>query len=216
MCHSAATFGWLCVETPCGCLGIRRSMAATFWWLCVETLLQRPAARCFWQPPSGGCVLKQRGGGSLLYAALAATFGWLCVETPCGCLGIRRSMAATFWWLCVETLLQRPAARCFWQPPSGGCVLKQRGGGSLLYAALAATFGWLCVETPCPQAAMPCAIRQPPSGGCVLKRYRWARWHYWALQPPSGGCVLKRYRWARWHYWALQPPSGGCVLKPAD
>ena len=58
--ESAATFGWLCVETV---NIVSRALvemgAATFGWLCVETLCQRRYRRLL----------------------LAATFGWLCVET---------------------------------------------------------------------------------------------------------------------------------------
>ena len=54
------------------------------------------------------------------------------------------------------------------QPPSGGCVLKQK-----------------CNET------YQISGKQPPSGGCVLKLF-WCFLHLHGLpQPPSGGCVLK-------------------------
>ena len=36
------------------------SLAATFGWLCVETYSSsNRLISSFWQPPSGGCVLKQ-------------------------------------------------------------------------------------------------------------------------------------------------------------
>ena len=54
------------------------------------------------------------------------------------------------------------------QPPSGGCVLKQ-----------------LQVEE------YPSNNPQPPSGGCVLKLIGIDGKPSNALQPPSGGCVLK-------------------------
>ena len=61
----------------------------------------------FWQPPSGGCVLKPLvglGGGTL---NVAATFGWLCVETTKQILTKWEFPAATFGWLCVETPFKR-------------------------------------------------------------------------------------------------------------
>ena len=57
---SAATFGWLCVETPAVVNGINAAVtAATFGWLCVETTqrLKEETIQAE-QPPSGGCVLK--------------------------------------------------------------------------------------------------------------------------------------------------------------
>ena len=56
---SAATFGWLCVETTAWRSISIVSFAATFGWLCVETVLVKVGFKI----------------------ALAATFGWLCVET---------------------------------------------------------------------------------------------------------------------------------------
>ena len=56
---------------------------------------------------------------------LAATFGWLCVETIFTKLELVEMMAATFGWLCVETLARNHNYGLDWQPPSGGCVLKQ-------------------------------------------------------------------------------------------
>ena len=58
--YSAATFGWLCVETLEYCI--------LSWYL-------------YLQPPSGGCVLKPTGVWFDIISLLAATFGWLCVET---------------------------------------------------------------------------------------------------------------------------------------
>ena len=54
------------------------------------------------------------------------------------------------------------------QPPSGGCVLKQRFAPKLYQFLI-----------------------QPPSGGCVLKQ-EVVEVQAVAHQPPSGGCVLKR------------------------
>ena len=56
----AATFGWLCVETPMLLSMVKNFDAATFGWLCVETdgvALLRTNREA--QPPSGGCVLKR-------------------------------------------------------------------------------------------------------------------------------------------------------------
>ena len=57
-----------------------------------------------------------------------------------------------------------------YQPPSGGCVLKQSSIGNHLLA-----------------------FRQPPSGGCVLKLYTFHFLNIIFIQPPSGGCVLKHF-----------------------
>ena len=57
--NTAATFGWLCVETMLKLLLLSLLRAATFGWLCVETSSSfKPIMSCG-----------------------AATFGWLCVET---------------------------------------------------------------------------------------------------------------------------------------
>ena len=54
---------------------------AAFGRLCVETGESSPYTDSWYQPPSGGCVLKH-GGESLQGAiALPAAFGRLCVET---------------------------------------------------------------------------------------------------------------------------------------
>ena len=62
----------------------------------------------------------------------------------------------------------------YFQPPSGGCVLK-----------LAFFLVSLDIQS------------QPPSGGCVLK----LKIHLYLLlltsQPPSGGCVLKPFLMVR-------------------
>ena len=80
--EDAATFGWLCVETPSLRVNRKGSVAATFGWLCVETR-------------SSICFLTSLG---------AATFGWLCVETAGIQYGFNEGEAATFGWLCVETV----------------------------------------------------------------------------------------------------------------
>ena len=55
----AATFGWLCVETFDNDFGNSFDNAATFGWLCVETSNKFVPREKPSQPPSGGCVLKQ-------------------------------------------------------------------------------------------------------------------------------------------------------------
>ena len=55
-----------------------------------------------------------------------------------------------------------------YQPPSGGCVLKQL-----------------------PDKEHTWADCQPPSGGCVLKPALLPAYGNPVAQPPSGGCVLK-------------------------
>ena len=59
MMEGAATFGWLCVETLLELSLKSMTYAATFGWLCVETQSQQYWLLKLWQPPSGGCVLKQ-------------------------------------------------------------------------------------------------------------------------------------------------------------
>ena len=76
------------------------------------------------QPPSGGCVLKPTIPPTNACAA-AATFGWLCVETNQQRTYKGLHYAATFGWLCVETFYSdTERLETWWQPPSGGCVLK--------------------------------------------------------------------------------------------
>ena len=76
-----------------------------------------------------------------------------------------------------------------YQPPSGGCVLKQ----SLRSGSWRAAF-------------------QPPSGGCVLKHQSPAAARFRGCQPPSGGCVLKPLDFLRFVF-ALEPAAFGrlCV-----
>ena len=75
------------------------------------------------------------------------------------------------------------------QPPSGGCVLKQ-----------AQSELFVDIED------------QPPSGGCVLKPIRAKSLPTCVDQPPSGGCVLKLARCCR-PYWGRLPAAFGrlCV-----
>ena len=88
---------------------------------------------CFWivattfQPPSGGCVLKQSDDLKKSVKDKPAAFGRLCVETIK--YGFSQSQQS--------------------QPPSGGCVLKQDMHVWLKWSENPAAFGRLCVETPC-------------------------------------------------------------------
>ena len=77
------------------------------------------------------------------------------------------------------------------QPPSGGCVLKQRSVGKVQLKTCAAAFGRLCVETMLLCRHSKRCLQQPPSGGCVLKHLLKRLNHQSREQPPSGGCVLK-------------------------
>ena len=82
---------------------MRTRTAATFGWLCVETYYPYLYGRLVKkQPPSGGCVLKQQVAHAFYGDYAAATFGWLCVETLEAKQG-EMLKAATFGWLCVET-----------------------------------------------------------------------------------------------------------------
>ena len=56
-----------------------------------------------YQPPSGGCVLKQLRHGNHMDVQLAAAFGRLCVETMKQNIIIVLLTAAAFGRLCVET-----------------------------------------------------------------------------------------------------------------
>ena len=120
------------------------------------------------QPPSGGCVLKPGRSCRTVGHIRPAAFRRLCVETLLGdfmssvvepaafrrlCVETvhqqppsTRGNPAAFRRLCVETAIPSQGCRTMPQPPSGGCVLKQRRqvGGNIRRF-------------------------QPPSGGCVLK-----------------------------------------------
>ena len=163
--------------------------AAAFRRLCVETGRLCGGHGQTHQPPSGGCVLKHSGRYALEYLR-AAAFRRLCVETRLlgfGQLGFgpaafRRLCVETrllgfgqlgfgpaaFRRLCVETLSPIRPQAVSWQPPSGGCVLKQNGLDSVSPTYGTAAFRRLCVETSTPSASSE-PSNQPPSGGCVLK-----------------------------------------------
>ena len=143
------------------------------------------------QPPSGGCVLKQRrersharryrqppSGGCVLKPHTAPKYDDLTKQPPSGGCVLKRAgntcalcawrAAAAFGRLCVETLARWGGrARCR-QPPSGGCVLKPQLGRHRRMRRRAAAFGRLCVETLLVMF-MVFSLEQPPSGGCVLK-----------------------------------------------
>ena len=103
----------------------------------------------------------------------------------------------------------------FFQPPSGGCVLKPRSSRTRRQGRQPAAFRRLCVETTLPCKSACGCLAQPPSGGCVLKRKRVPEFCIFTNQPPSGGCVLKLGLSMMCLITYFQPPSGGCVLKPA-
>ena len=76
------------------------------------------------QPPSGGCVLKQRFIGADGHKEDPAAFRRLCVETNAVLTACCGSRPAAFRRLCVETRLAYAQNGGIVQPPSGGCVLK--------------------------------------------------------------------------------------------
>ena len=102
----------------------------------------------YFQPPSGGCVLKRQAVAAVVRQVAPAAFRRLCVETPLRTYFHARTNPAAFRRLCVETVHnQFEHYTRLRQPPSGGCVLKLvHHQGNLL------------------------KLRQPPSGGCVLKQ----------------------------------------------
>ena len=78
-----------------------------------------------WQPPSGGCVLKQNKRINFIGSMLAATFGWLCIETKTSKIIHAVEPAATFGWLCVETTTNKEiASNTARQLPLGSYLLK--------------------------------------------------------------------------------------------
>ena len=123
---SAATFGWLCVETWLAIIWLPRIVAATFGWLCVETP-SSPATALLTceQPPSGGCVLKP-----FFITVIVNVYQ----QPPSGGCVLKHPHVAIIRWRGV-------------QPPSGGCVLKHPTLKTYVVCKVAATFGWLCVET---------------------------------------------------------------------
>ena len=128
-------------------------------------------------------------------------------------MGFHKSRPAAFGRLCVETNSLIRASQNSTQPPSGGCVLKQRNRANRASGNQPAAFGRLCVETWVVKQTKITPPLQPPSGGCVLKPARSQSRICCKSQPPSGGCVLKLKMETRTYCEYLQPPSGGCVLK---
>ena len=149
---------------------LKLSAPAAFRRLCVETSMtmlsnpiisnQPPSGGCvlklsgvyqfhqqYHQPPSGGCVLKHQDRNLSVCSTSPAAFRRLCVETH------RKAhkhahlpSPAAFRRLCVETVPTNIGTFRFFQPPSGGCVLKRLVADDNVYCC-----------------------HQPPSGGCVLK-----------------------------------------------
>ena len=164
---------------------------AAFGRLCVETkTVLRSAVKRYFQPPSGGCVLKR-----LSKLWLSPNF----IQPPSGGCVLKLYLIPILYLL----LCQPPSGGCVlkqrlrvraddaqYQPPSGGCVLKQTRGFWAKSLALPAAFGRLCVETWFAYLVWA-ETHQPPSGGCVLKHAREQAHDGQAYQPPSGGCVLK-------------------------
>ena len=121
------------------------------------------------QPPSGGCVLKQRHGRNATAKHCQPPSGGCVLKLEIPYLGPNLLIPAAFGRLCVETQQQNKT-----DSPSEP-----------------AAFGRLCVETS-PKCLLGADCRsQPPSGGCVLKLEQPPHQVIAQLQPPSGGCVLK-------------------------
>ena len=125
------------------------------------------------QPPSGGCVLKQLHKINVFSQRLPAAFGRLCVETIVLISSGEKPSPAAFGRLCVETHMphMRPG-NGFFQPPSGGCVLKLFALCPACPPPDPAAFGRLCVETFHHIFIVLRFQYQPPSGGCVLKQFK--------------------------------------------
>ena len=183
----AATFGWLCVETRLIPLHLIADGAATFGWLCVETWKAlRVGTHKAKQPPSGGCVLKQKvtiriNGGTK--------------QPPSGGCVLKHSWGDINYG-------------CILQPPSGGCVLKLSFDFILNVFDFAATFGWLCVETS-HLRQFSCHLAAATFGWlCVeTRRYALCKQRH-STQPPSGGCVLKLMWLCVWTLNALAATFG--------
>ena len=164
-----AAFRRLCVETQRRFALSVRIQPAAFRRLCVETAQRRSCGTGGTQPPSGGCVLKHTNPIHLEQVEGPAAFRRLCVETSveiheasgkapaafrrlCVETGSDKSFCGTFGpaafrRLCVETRTVDKGRQTYSQPPSGGCVLKPRGGQFLRGGQHPAAFRRLCVET---------------------------------------------------------------------
>ena len=100
--HFSWEFGEIGVVKPDGARLLREAPAA-FGRLCVETGKPfRPEITTV-QPPSGGCVLKQRIKKENGIAVDPAAFGRLCVETGDSAIAGSLQNPAAFGRLCVET-----------------------------------------------------------------------------------------------------------------
>ncbi|EET43551.1 hypothetical protein NEISICOT_02639 [Neisseria sicca ATCC 29256] len=109
---------------------VRQGEATPYWFQppsggCVlKPVVPVPVVPVPVQPPSGGCVLKHL---DFTYQTrhFPAAFGRLCVETGHQAVVWRRTKPAAFGRLCVETIDANLPPRVYEsQPPSGGCVLK--------------------------------------------------------------------------------------------
>ena len=121
------------------------------------------------QPPSGGCVLKQKELNNQTGFKVAATFGWLCVETA-----LEKKTER------INSRSHLRVAVC-WNTNIGDCITIS--SSSHLRVAVC----W----NPCIKVDKLIKKTQPPSGGCVLKLKKKKQHIAKSLQPPSGGCVLK-------------------------
>ena len=196
-----AAFGRLCVETPSKNPMPSMKTSQPPSGGCV--LKQRAGASrhdlAKAQPPSGGCVLKQTTLERRLKKSVPAAFGRLCVETAGYVARWNGSDPAAFGRLCVETTPTRRTGKP--QVPAAFGRLCVETGLTWVLAGMMkppAAFGRLCVETKPSQMRCANCAAQPPSGGCVLKPRVGVTENFVMFQPPSGGCVLKHdleYAW---------------------
>ena len=100
-----------------------------------------------YQPPSGGCVLKLLLKNEKDFFYIPAAFRRLCVETYSQSQQSPNHLPAAFRRLCVETYHTFDDNRRPFQPPSGGCVLKQQIPQITSRTIGPAAFRRLCVET---------------------------------------------------------------------
>ena len=92
-------------------------------------------------------MLKPHHWRNRTMTVLPAAFGRLCVETCNLSDGLFCVLPAAFGRLCVETKVLLRDLPFPSQPPSGGCVLKQKLQVMITTRNLPAAFGRLCVET---------------------------------------------------------------------
>ena len=109
----------------------------------------------FFQPPSGGCVLKPRARGEYNRGTPPAAFGRLCVETESvGCKPGREAPAA-FGRLCVETSCLRCSSTSACPAAFGRLCVETRFARIYEKGKQPAAFGRLCVETKLPPEELP-------------------------------------------------------------